>query len=235
MAVSIQIADVVSQVQFRLHLPAVGTGSFVTSSAALLLAKSSVSRLGAVLNRLFGDSYFAQTATLATQANVDLVSLPTGFGDLLSLHWVNGDRAVPMERASIMDFDPLPRAWSANIAPKYRVEGSVVVLTPAPSQVYTIRCAYTTGLSIAALTDTIQAPRGCDEWLIADMCAMIRMREDKDASGYLALRKDAEADIQSQAANRDRNGVVAVRDTTSTLDNNRCLYNDRSMFFLDAL
>lgn len=229
MAISIAIADVLTQVQFRLHLPAVGSGTFVTSGSALALAKSSVSRLGAMLNRSFGDNYFAQTATLSTQAGVDLVSLPASFKDLLSLHWVDGDRAELLERAEITEYDPLPRAWSrASGAPRYRLEGNVVVLTPPPSEVYTLRCAYTTGLSITSLADTIQANAGCDEWLVLDICEMIRDREDKDASRFTVRKMQIEADLRSQAVRRDRSGVSQVRDVQGIDDESRL--SDRRLF-----
>jgi hypothetical protein len=155
---------------------------------------------------------------------VDLVSLPANFKDLLSLHWVDGDKAVQLERAEVTEYTPLAKSWSPNQLPRYRIEGSVIVLTPPPAAVYSLRCAYSTGLSIATTADTIQGQAGWQEWLINDICAMIRLREDKDPGAYLALRGEAEAHILSQAAQRDRNGVTAVRDVHGLLQNDAGLF-----------
>ena len=224
MSQTIEIAGVLDQVAFRLHLPAVGTGAFVTTASALLLAKSSVSRLGALLNRSFGDAYFAQTATLATQAELDLVSLPSGFKDLLSLHWVDGTEAHLLERASVTEYSATPVAWGNSVLPKYRVEGNVLVLTPPPLEVYSLRCAYTTGLGITALSDSIQGQAGWEEWLVLDICEQIRDREDKDASKFTFRKVGADGkggvqgEILSQASQRDRNGVTTVRDVRNELE-----------------
>lgn len=218
-----------SQVAFELHLPDFASGEFVTDAQALALAKRAVTRLGAMLNRSFGDNYFAQVATLSTQAGVDVVSLPADFKDLLSLIWVDGDNVHVLQRSDPTEYDAVARGWSLPYLPKYRLEGNVAVFTPIPSAVYTLRCSYTTGLTIAALSDTIQALPGCDEWLINDICTMIRQREQKSASDFIDRRLEAEANIKSQAAKRDRNAPTGLRDVRGEL----C--EDETFFWRDRL
>lgn len=218
MATSISISDVLAQAAFRLHLPNFAAGEFVSDTQALMLAKMAVSRLGAMLNRSFGDNYFARTATLSTQAGLDLVSLPDDFKDLLSLTWVSGNDAQTVTRAEITDYDPTARSWSTAYVPKYRIEGETLVLTPIPSAVYTLRCAYTTGLSITSTADTIQALPGCDEWLVLDICQIIRGREDKDVSTYVLAKREIQEDLKAQAIQRDRHGTTAVRDVRGELE-----------------
>ncbi len=219
MSTSILISDVLEQAAFRLHLPDFASGEFVTNTQALQLAKMSVSRLGAMLNRVYDGSYFTQIATLSTQAGVDVVSLPTDCKDLVSLIWVaNSTRSHVLERSVVTDYQPDARAWSWSYLPKYRLEGNVIVLTPAPTAVETLRCTYTTGLSITATSDTIQALPGCDEWLVLDVCQIIRDREDKDASNFIGQKLKIEEDLKAQAAKRDRHGVTTVRDVTGALD-----------------
>jgi hypothetical protein len=226
--VTIDIADVVSDVQFRLHIPTIGTTSFITSPQMLQLMKRSVGRLGALLTRSFSDGYWARTATLQTQAGVDLVSLPAGFRTLTSLHWVNGNYAQLLERAHDVDFDPRPQAWSGTPMPwgwdasrksKYVLEGSVIRLTPPPAGVYTLRCAYQAGLAITSLTDTISAQdESWADWLALDACIVIRSREDKDPSNFVLLKQEIEANLRDQAQQRDRNAVYQIRDTRGELD-----------------
>lgn len=225
----ISIADVLTQVAFELHLPAFASGEFVTDAQALALAKRAVSRLGALLNRSFGDAYFARVTTLSTQADTDVISLPADFKDLLSVQWVDGDNVRILQRAEITEFDAVPRGWSLPYLPKYRIQGETLYFTPIPNGVFSVRLTYTTGLRITATSDTIQAPPGADEWLILDICAAISRREKTDGSDFIARRRDIEADLKSQAAKRDRTGATSIRDVRGEL----C--EDETFFWRDRL
>ena len=219
-AISISIADVISDVQFRLHLPSIGSTTFITNAQALLLTQRAVGRLGAMLTRAFGDSYWARTATLATQANLDLVSLPQDFTTLTSLHWIDGTHAHLLERAHDTTYSANPQAWDSSgdiwtygRRSSYVIEANTIRLIPAPTQVYTLRCAYQTGLSISSLTDTIQCQdQSWPEWLALDICEVIRQREDKDSSNFSQRKVVIEDQLKTQASQRDRNGVTQVRD-----------------------
>lgn len=219
MSVSVLISDVIAKAGSRLHLPSFGVaGEFVTDADALAYVQSAVSRLGAMLNRLPGDNYLARTATLATQAGLELVSLPTNCTDVLSVHWVDGNQQHTLKRAPITDYDPVPRAWSWSYMPRYRVEGEVLVFVPIPNAVYSLRVAYTLALSVSAVTDTIQVPPGCEEWLIMDICEIVRgEREQKDPSVFVLRKQDIEANLVQQASVRDRHGVTQVRDARGAL------------------
>jgi hypothetical protein len=228
MAVSINVADVVDDITFRLHLPAIATTGFVTPTAMLKLLQRSVGRLGDLLTKLFGDDYFAREATLTTQAGIDLVSLPSGLTTLTSLHWVSGNYAHLLERAHSTEYTPNPQSWTSAPLPwgwdagrrsRYVLEGSVIRLTPPPADVYTLRCAYQAALTITSLTDTIQAQsQAWADWLALDACIVLRSRQDKDASNFLALKGEIEANLRDAAANRDRNGITQVRDVRGELD-----------------
>ncbi len=223
MAIAINIqSDVIYAVVFRLQLPTPAAGQFVTDADMLLLAKSSVSRLSALLIRLFSDDYFLLTSTLTTQAGIDIVSLPANFATLRSVWWVSADnKSHPLTRADISDYDPTAVAWESGSdlywtgarLPRYRIEANVLVLTPIPNAVYNLRVSYTTGLFITALSDTIFGQIGWAEWLICDICQRIREREQKPADEFIRDRMEAEVNIQSQAANRDRFSACQVRDT----------------------
>lgn len=218
MSISISIADVLTRAAFRTHLPTFGPGQFVTSPDALMIAQDAVSRLGSMLLLSFGDAYFAQTATLQTQAGLDLVSLPAGFSTLRTLHFIDGTHATLLKRAFDQEYHVTPRPWNWRSEPRYRIEGNVLVFTPIPDAVYTLRCAYTTGLSIASATDTIQGQPGWSEWLVLDCIEQILDRSDKDATRYTARKADVERKLKEEAKNRDRGGVMSPRDVTGQLD-----------------
>lgn len=227
MDVQINIADVVADVQFRLHVPTIGTTSFVTSAQMLQLLKRSVGRLSALLTRSFSDGYWARTATLTTQAGVDVVSLPPGFQTLTSLHWVDGNDALLLARAHDVDYTPhaeswagsYPWLWDVGRASRYVLEGSAIRLIPPPAGAYTLRCAYQAGLSISSLDDVISAQDDSwADWLALDACIIIRSREDKDASNFILLKQEIEQNLRDQAQQRDRLATYQIRDVRDELE-----------------
>lgn len=234
MDVTINMADVVSDVQFRLHIPTIGSTSFITSAQMLQLLTRSVGRLGALLTRSFSDGYWARTANLTTQAGVDVVSLPAGFNTLTSLHWISGNDAVLLQRAHDTDYTPKPQSWSGSPLPwgwdatrvsGYVLEGYAIRLVPPPADVYTLRCAYQAGLTITSLTDNISAEDiSWADWLALDCCIVIRSREDKDASNFVLLKQEIETNLRDQAQQRDRNAVYQIRDVRNELDSNPFYY-----------
>jgi hypothetical protein len=189
-----------------------------------------VSRLSAMLTRLFGDSYFTETATLTTQAGLDLLSLPNNFAQLHSIHWMDGAQAYELWRADVHDYEQTPRAWSTHEPPTYRIESSVIRLVPAPMAAHLVRISYTTGLFITSLTDSFPGQIGWDEWLILDVCEMIRDREDKDATRFTARKMEIERQIKDQATQRDRYSVTQVRDVRGELDQGSALFRNRTRF-----
>lgn len=213
MAVSISVqTDVIDRVVSRLHLPTPGAGEFITDTEMLALVKSASRRLSGLLLRLFGDALFAETATLTTVPDFDLVSVPENLTTVRSIHWIDGDNAYLLERANVSDFFPVSQAWSHCNLPRYVLESNVIRLSPPPTQSYTVRLAYTTGLFVETAADTIQGGLGWDEWLIADICCKIREREQKPFDEFYRDRVEAEEQIKDQASQRQRFSATQVAD-----------------------
>jgi hypothetical protein len=126
-------------------------------------------------------------------------------------------------------YEPVAKAWGNTYMPQYRLEGNTIRFAPPPSAVYTLRITYSTGLAISSLTDSVLALPGCDEWLVLDVCELIREREDKDASNFSARKMQIEADLKSQAMQRDRHGVTTVRDVRGEIcdDDDRLFWRNR--------
>jgi hypothetical protein len=221
MAHSLTLQSVVDSAVIRLQIPTPAVGEFLTPAMCLDFIQSGCERLSGLVTRAFGDHYWQQTATLATQAGLDLVSLPSDTMTISSVHWLTNNSAYPLARADVHEYDPRSQSWGQpndwsptyGVLPMYTVEANVIRLVPTPNAVYSLRVAYTTGLFVTALTDTIPANLGWKEYLVNDFAEMVRQREDKDASNFTARRMEVQDQILDQAAQRDRFATYQVRDT----------------------
>lgn len=227
MSISFTGQDVLDRVAFRLHLPAFAAGEFVSDSEGLMLVQDSVGRLSGLLTKLYSDSHFAETATLTTVADFDIVSLPSDFFTLRSVHWVYNDTAYELQPSNAATYDPESRTWSTHCLPSYRVEANVLVLSPIPDASYTLRCAYTSHLVMEAITDSINGQPAWREWLVLDVCQRVRDREQKDASELISQRLELESQMKEQASQVDRYGSRQVRDVRGELNRSRYLVRTR--------
>lgn len=223
MAHSLTLQSVVDSAVTRLHIPTPAVGEFLTPDMCLDFIQSGCERLSGLVTRAFGDGYWRQTATLATQAGLDLVSLPQDTMTVSSVHWLTNDTAYSLGRADVHEYDPRSQSWGQpndwslayGVMPMYTLEANVLRLVPTPNQVYSLRVAYTTGLFVTALSDTIPANLGWKEFLINDFCETVGQREQKDVSQFTQRRLEVQQQILDQAAQRDRFATYQVRDTRS--------------------
>ena len=222
MAHTLSAQSVIDSVVSRLQLPTPAAGEFLTPAICLDFIQSSCERLSGLVTRAFGDHYWQQTATLATQAGLDLVSLPTDTMTVSSVHWLVNNQAYALKRADVHEYVATASTWGqpndwgwVGQLPLYTLEANVLRFVPTPNAVYSLRVAYTTGLFVTALTDTIPANLGWKEWLICDVAEQVRQREDKDASNFTARRMEVQEQILDQASQRDRFATYQVRNVRS--------------------
>jgi hypothetical protein len=228
MSVQIRIGDVMDDVIFELHLPSYGMNEFITTDQAIALLKASATRLSGVLTRLYSDGLFAETATLTTVPNFDLVSLPEQFATLRSVHWVaSNGTAYPLTRADVHEYVETPVSWgdpnnywSCDVLPMFTLEANVLRLVPTPTQAYTLRVAYTTGVfleldssSESVFETTFAGQIGWREWMVADICYRMAKREQRDPTNFLNDLAVAEAQMKDHISQRDRYSTYQVRDT----------------------
>lgn len=210
--------EVQEDIRQRYDLPAFSTTTFITTAAVLRMANQSLQRRDALLAEAYGDDYRSTTTTLATQADLNYISLPADFLKLHRLIWLRGTNdSVVVERA---DADMLarllpmePQSWGSR-RPYYRFEGtSTVQVLPTPNQVYSLTLIYTqTTATLTTGGDTIQDGPAWTEWLVADVCVKIAQRFEDDPSIFMAERQDAEARIRRQAPQRDETQSQQLRD-----------------------
>lgn len=210
--------EVQEDIRQRYDLPTFSTTTFVTTAAVLRMANQSLQRRDALLAEAYGDDYRSTTATLASVANLNYISLPADFLKLHRLIWLRGtDDAVNVDRADADTYARLlplsAQAWGSR-RPYYRFAGSsTITVVPTPNQVYNLTLIYTqTTATLTAGSDTIQDGPAWTEWLVADVCTKIAARFEDDPSAFMAERNDAERRIKEQAPQRDETQSQQLRD-----------------------
>lgn len=231
MSVEIRVGDLLEDLCYELHLPSYGTGEFITSDQAVKLVKASATKLSGILTRLYSDALFAETATLTTVPSFDLVSLPNNFATLRSVHWIAADGcAYPLRRADVHEYVETAQSWgdpnsywSVNVLPTVTLEANVLRLVPTPTEAYTLRVAYTTGIFLTLDPNTegwenttFAGQIGWREWIVADMAYRVCKREQKDPTNFLNDLAVAEAQMKDHITQRDRYSTYQVRDTRNT-------------------
>lgn len=216
MSVSVPASDIVDSAIFRLHQTAPATGEFLEPADLLRELNMGVKRLSAKLSRLWGDQHFLQSASLQTDPNQGQVSLPPSCTDLVKLYWVRGSENFPLKRASVHEQTPLGLSQAWDQPPTYALQGSSISFFPTPSETYLLFAQYTTGLTLNSLDDSFSFPvSGCDEWMIADLCEVIRTRQEKPFGEFTQRKYEAEEIIKEHAAHRDRYAEYTVTDVES--------------------
>ncbi len=218
MAQTISISDLATDVAFRLNTPAFAAGEFVSDTQILRLLQQSLGRLSGILARCYGDGILTSAQTLTTVPGLDLVSLPQSFTTLQSLHLRIDGVSHELSRSDLGDRGGIATTWTADALPTYRIEGYALRVYPTPDAAYTLIATFTDVLAITALTDTIQGEPAWADYVVADVCARIRQREQKDAGEFVAERTLVETAIRDESVSRDRGGVVQVRDTYGALN-----------------
>ena len=219
-----------ADVRGRLALPAFTTTTKITSSRVLAQLQQSYRSLAALTRQKLGRDYdLLATATLATQANLNMVSTPTNMGELVKICWVKDATHAPqLEQARASDYEPLgfnPRAWdqpSTSVPygygatlPKYDLEGSTLVFYPCPNQVYSLAIWYTLHYPVLTLSDTVIGRLDWDKWIALDTCVALCSDLKRDPSTYAALNGQLEANLFAAKRKRDMNAVHTIRDAGS--------------------
>lgn len=214
MSLLVTVAELEERVRVQCDLPAFTTDTHVTTAMILDFVKLSAQKLAGLIQEAGADEqYLTLSTSLATVADIPVVSLPANTADVIRLAMVvGGDREVQMSIAPLDWWDPGPAFWiEPENVPMYRVLGNTITLFPTPTSVRTIRAYYTVGFTVTSTSDILALRSNWDEFIVQDCCVRARNRQNKDASEFRAERAEAEAAIRRQLL-RDRAGVHQVRD-----------------------
>lgn len=217
---SVTLLDLKNAVLDRYDLPAYASTGFVSTTGITRTINASLQAFYALLVECYGSEYFDATATISTIAGVSVTSLPSRFYKLRSLVWIRGtDDIVPVPRINQEEvylgaYDP--QSWST-YAPRYAVQGQAVRWYPTPNAVYSLSMSYAAlPDDLAEDTDAFDGGAGHEEWVVAEVCRRIALREDKDPSVFLYERDVVERRIRTQASERDEAEPMILRDVQST-------------------
>jgi hypothetical protein len=227
MSVTFQVADIVNDIRGRLALPTFTTTTRITQARALAQIQQSARSLAALTRQKLGRDYdLIATATLATQAGLNLVSVPANFGELVKICWLKSATEAPqLQQAMASDYEPMgfnPRAWDEPYSgvpggygvglPRYDLEGATLTFYPCPNQIYSLAIWYTLHYPVVTLADTIQGRLDWDKWIALDTCVALCSDLKRDPTIFGGLRTALEADLFAAKRKRDMNAVHAIRD-----------------------
>lgn len=211
MPVTVAASTIIEDVRQRCDLPTYSTSTFITSQAVLDMLIDSALRLSGIVRSVYGADYFETESNVTTTANVAYVALPTNCTMLKRAVWVRGtDDFVELERARQDEADAWTGGWSTRI-PRYRLRATGINFYPTPTDAYTVRLTYDTGIIVASTATNIDCEAGWREWLTLDVCRKIMMRQELDDAQFLRSQQLTEELIRSLAP-RDRAGITQVRD-----------------------
>lgn len=218
MSVTISAATIMSNTAANCSLPAFSTSTNVTAAQALAWLVEGVQSLCALHRQKLGEDLdLLTTTTLSTVADTGGIALPSNFGELHNLIWAkSATEAYEIGPASAGDIDPVnhdPKEWVE--APKYRIEGSSIVLYPTPDRVYSVHAWYTTHTAVATASDAFQGRLDWGLWLEFDLGikCLRRKRRWTDLASMQEAQNALAAQLFAPARKRDKAGPVRIRDT----------------------
>lgn len=173
--------------------------------------------LHGLLMELHSEDYYTTETTVSTSANVDNVTLPTGFYKLRKIAYEKNNESYPMRRASheLWKDDITPEPWGY-YTPRYRIIKNKLYFWPAPTAVETIRLWYIKGPTILSDDgDTINILPHWLEWIYSDVCIKLANRDKNDPRSWVLARGYCEDKIRESAMNRDENDPPRIRNVKS--------------------
>jgi hypothetical protein len=212
---TVTLSGVRERIRTAYDLPSFSTTTWVTTAAVNSMINESLQSYFGFLVGCFGDNYFADSTTLTTVADTGTSALPADCHKVLALHWVRGtDDVVKLRRGTVDDLKLAgysSQSWH-DYCPSYRLGTSTVQWLPKPSAAYSVLLDYVAlPADLSADGDTFEAGNGWETWVIADVCAKLAAREEKDPSVWFAERADAERRIRAQAPERDEGDGACPR------------------------
>ena len=219
---TVAVQDLLDECAFRLHVPAFGTGEFVTLEDALRVLRGACGRLSTLLGSVFGSELFVRDSAATVQAELDAASLPQDFSSLRTIHLsLNGTRyelqrehpAGEATSTGAAEVNTDPRAWTGYDLPRYWLEDQTIRFSFPPTEEMSLYLTYVgDGLTFVDEDSTLVLGAGWDEWLVNDVCEKVSVREQKDASEFVRMRSETTQLIMKAATKRDRSAPVVVRD-----------------------
>jgi hypothetical protein len=189
---------------------------FVTDTADSLdrLINSAAQRLHAIIVQKFGNDYIVKSSTFNTVAGTSSYNLPSDFFKLLGVDLTIGSAPSNLKKFEFRERNVYRAATVSafgNSLPRYRLEGSILRLYPAPNAAYLGTFWYIPQLQVNGGStnllvngaDTVNFDNGWEAFIEFDAAAQMLIKEESDPSAMIAERTKIEHDIEVTAENRD--------------------------------
>ena len=209
-------------VRQRLDLPTFSTSTFVSTATVEAMLNASLQTYYGLCQELDAADWYTYQQNISTVPNqgyVDVadkatLGLSVDFVNLRALYWVRNNDALPVqldraEQDSWGMFSMPARAWDG-YKPRYALMRQRIYFFPVPAATYALSLWYTGApADLVAGTDTFEGGPGWEEYVVADVCAKIRDKED-DAHSWLQKREAVVERMKSQLE-RDRAQPASIR------------------------
>lgn len=220
MAVTVSVANVLTNAAQLMGTPAFSASTNVTATQALAWTVESLESLQALNQQKLGDDkYHISSVDLTTQASINMLSLPSDAIEVFDVLWAEDANTVHrLLPANAQDIEPQghdAREWDC--PPTFRIEGNTLALYPCPSAAYDISIWYGSHFTVTTSADTFQGRLDWQKWLTFDLVVrcLTRKRRYADVAGIQGLQAQLEINLFSQGRRRNRAGPVRIADVDS--------------------
>ncbi len=168
----------------------------------------SVKTLVDIIVSKYGEDYYSSTYTFTTTTNTDLYNLPPDFYKLLGIEaklsgndWIELLR-LNFRNRNIYNYSPFYAGYIDY--PKYKLQGSQILLRPVPQAGMEVRIWYVNVPgTLVADGDTFDFINGWDDFVACDVAIRCLNPEESDVSALMAQKAEITERILRTATFRD--------------------------------
>lgn len=196
---------------------------FVTNQEWNSYINESYKELYDIIVQKFGSDYYVATPyTYTTTQNLQLYPLPSDFYKLLGVEialnpsdsnsWISL-RQFEFVQRNLFNYPNLFTFYGITNL-RYRLNGTNLMVVPAPTGNQTIRIWYAPRPDqLIDDTDTVDAVSGWEEYIIADCCIKALTKEESDPSVFMAQKQALLKRIEEASENRNIGDPQRVSDS----------------------
>lgn len=207
--------------QSRLRADKVGSG-FIQNNELTAYINSSACELYDLLVGAYGNDYYLQSHTFATEANISNYDLPDDFYKMIGLDYLIG----PMEALTLRPYQFNERNryrqgtyWNAitgAAGPRYKVNPSTLSFLPIPDGAYNMELWYIPACpQLVNDDDGFDGINGWEEFIIVDAAIKMLQKEESDTSLLEKQKMHLVVRINAMAENRDAGQSFRVTDVNN--------------------
>jgi hypothetical protein len=183
--------------------------TFVPDSATGIdaLINEGVQALHEILATKFGSDYRVSSSSTNTVAGTSNYSLPADFLKLLGVDLTVNGQPVDLKPFVFKERNVYKRLVNGALGlalPRYRLEGSVLRLYPAPSAAYPLVIHYVpTAALLVNNNDAVDFPNGWERYAVLHAAIAMQKKEETDHRALESELMQLRGQIEAAAENRD--------------------------------